>query len=159
MIFVILNLCSCGDKKKIDDFRDEFERNIWRREDDPYALSSIKFKAIGFPIDEIIQIFFDEGYGELLSEDMIFPREGKFKTEEGEFFRTYIGECDLRDKGYQVELMFNIRIFNFWGYLITDEIVVVTIDKNQISTSIDSEFAKYWNSLSTTVSDLNDDHN
>ena len=154
IIFVILNLCSCADRLKMSDFDDDFEKEIIRSPDSAGKLTGIKYIAKRLHIEEFVNIFYEEGLNEKYGEDFSVPQEGKFCTENGEVFKSKVGTCSIYDYGEFAKFCFTVRIFDRWGYFITEKVVIVTIDSKSISMLGNEDIIDYWHTMAVSISDF-----
>ena len=142
---ISLMLYQNKDKMRIEDINDEYFREIWRGSDYPGKLTGIMYSASGITIEELVEIFYIEGYAQRCPSQLTFPTNGKFVTADGEVFKSRVGICGIIDYGRDVKYNFNVRIFDRYGYLITEKAVTITCSINdEISTSNIGSLEKYW---------------
>ena len=151
----IITTINCyKDRMRIEDFNVEYDREIRPNFDDANKLTGLHFSARSFPVNEIIEICYKEGYGEIFGEYTVFPQEGKFRTTDGEVFKVRIGECTMIHNVGGITFNFYICIFNRLGYLIAERNVVVTYGSGKLRPKNIEGFEKYWLAMQTPVSEL-----
>ena len=145
----------------MDDIKDEYERYIYTYTPDPNnpVVGGALFLAIGVPYSEMLDLIEQYYIAEDSDPRFLYPREGKFETEDGEKFISKVGICNIYHYPPQpCWINFRLRIFDSRGYLIVEDVIVIydgmaeqDFENWWVWSSLDpdDEILKYWKVIAT----------